>query len=151
MSEPAQNNGRVQKDIPNAEAHAEIYYAGVQMRRKVMGDEHVDNQLTKNVSDFAQTNQQLATEIVWGTIWNRAGLDIKQRSLNTIAILASNNFPGELAWHIRGAVNNGASELEIRETLLQSAVYSGVPTGMASFRVADETIRKLKDEGKLPK
>jgi len=71
--------------------------------------------------------------------------------LINVALLASQNHPNELAGHIRGAVNNGASEIEIRETLLQTAVYCGAPTGMASFRVADATIQQLKEEGKLPK
>ncbi|KAF8510201.1 CMD-domain-containing protein [Hysterangium stoloniferum] len=158
-----------QKDIPNSDAHAELYHAGIAMRRQVMGNEYVDNQLNKGVSQFAQPMQQLVSEIAWGTIWTRPGLELKQRSLINIALLASQNHPLEvnlsqllqnitltdllrkLAGHIRGAVNNGVTEIEIRETLLQTAVYCGVPTGMASFRVGDETIQKLKDEGKLPK
>ncbi|GJJ14764.1 hypothetical protein Clacol_009032 [Clathrus columnatus] len=135
----SQDNGRTQKDIPNAEAHAELYYAGMQMRRKVMGS-----------SDFMQPMQQLVTEIGWASIWTRPGLELKQRSLINIALLAYQNHPAELAGHIRGAVNNGATEIEIRETLLQTAVYCGAPTGMASFRVGEEIIQKLKQEGKLP-
>ncbi|KIJ25624.1 hypothetical protein M422DRAFT_212000 [Sphaerobolus stellatus SS14] len=139
------------KDIPNAEAHAELYHAGLEMRKKVLGEEYVTNQLSKNVSEFAQPMQQLVSEIAWGSIWTRPGLELKQRSLINIALLASKNFPAELSGHIRGAVNNGATEVEIRETLLQTAVYCGAPVGMSSFRVADATIQQLKEEGKLPK
>ncbi|KAF8070029.1 CMD-domain-containing protein [Lyophyllum atratum] len=136
-------------DRPNADAHDELYNAGMVLRRKVMGDEYVDNQLKKGASDFMKPMQELATEAAWGTIWTRPGLELKQRSLINIALLASQGKEAELAGHIRGAVNNGASEVEIRETLLQTSVYCGIPTGMESFRVADAALAKLKEEGKL--
>ncbi|KAF9479045.1 CMD-domain-containing protein [Pholiota conissans] len=135
---------------PNEDAHKELYDAGIVMRRKVMGGAYVDNQLNTGVSDFMKPMQELAMEAAWGTIWTRPGLELKQRSLIVIALLASQGKEVELTWHIRGAVNNGASEIEIRETLLQTATYSGIPTGMSSFRVADAVIKKLKEEGKLP-
>ncbi|KAJ3497602.1 hypothetical protein NLJ89_g10329 [Agrocybe chaxingu] len=135
---------------PNDGAHQELYDAGMVMRRKVMGDEYVDSQLAKGTSEFMKPMQELATEAAWGTIWTRPGLELKQRSLIVIALLASQGKEAELAGHIRGAVNNGASEIEIRETLLQTATYSGIPTGMSSFRVAEDIIRKLKGEGNLP-
>ncbi|KAF8187482.1 CMD-domain-containing protein [Pholiota molesta] len=135
---------------PNEEAHKELYDAGIVMRRKVMGDAYVDNQLKQGVSEIMKPMQELATEAAWGTIWTRPGLELKQRSLIVIALLASQGKEAELTGHIRGAVNNGATEIEIRETLLQTATYSGIPTGMLSFRVADAAIKKLKEEGKLP-
>ncbi|KAF8876691.1 CMD-domain-containing protein [Gymnopilus junonius] len=135
---------------PNESAHKELYEAGMVMRRKVMGDDYVNNQLKQGASDFMKPMQELATEAAWGTIWTRPGLELKQRSLIVIALLASQGKEAELRGHLRGAVNNGASEIEIRETLLQAATYSGIPTGMLSFRVADEVIKKLKEEGKLP-
>ncbi|KAF8149551.1 CMD-domain-containing protein [Crassisporium funariophilum] len=134
----------------NEAAHKELYDAGIVMRRKVMGDDYVDNQLKQGVTDFMKPMQELATGAAWGTIWTRPGLELKQRSLIVIALLASQGKEAELAGHIRGAVNNGASEVEIRETLLQTATYCGIPTGMVSFRVGDATIEKLKEEGKLP-
>ncbi|TFK44196.1 CMD-domain-containing protein [Crucibulum laeve] len=136
---------------PNEAAHKELYDAGIQVRRKVMGDAYVDNQLKQGVSEFMRPLQELATEAAWGTIWTRPGLELKQRSLIVIALLASQGKEAELTGHIRGAVNNGASEIEIRETLLQAATYCGIPTGMLSFRVADKAIQQLKEEGKLPK
>ncbi|KAG6850435.1 hypothetical protein H0H93_013307 [Arthromyces matolae] len=93
--------------------------------------------------------QELATEAAWGTIWTRPGLELKQRSLINIALLASHGKDAELAAHIRGAVNNGVSVEEIKETLLQVAVYCGIPTGMASFRVAEAALAKLDKEGKV--
>ncbi|KAF9050133.1 CMD-domain-containing protein [Panaeolus papilionaceus] len=135
---------------PNEASHQDLYNAGIVMRRKVMGDAYVDNQLKQGVSDFMRPMQEIATEAAWGTIWTRPGLELKQRSLIVIALLASQGKEAELTGHIRGAVNNGATETEIRETLLQTATYSGMPTGMWSFRVADAVIKKLKEEGKLP-
>ncbi|KAJ7096349.1 AhpD-like protein [Mycena epipterygia] len=127
---------------PNESAHQELYEAGMQIRRKVMGDEYVNNQLKNGVSEFMKPMQ----EVAWGTIWTRPGLEPKQRSLINIALLASQGKAEELAGHVRGAVGNGATELEIRETLLQAAVYCGIPTGMASFRVAEEALKKMKSE-----
>ncbi|KAF5385956.1 hypothetical protein D9615_002647 [Tricholomella constricta] len=165
-------------DRPNPAAHGELYEAGIVLRRKVMlrgwvwpvvnqGDEYVDNQLKKGTSEFMRPMQevcisllapiasefelgeQLATEAAWGTIWTRPGLELKQRSLINVALLASQGKSAELGAHIRGAVNNGASVVEIRETLLQTAVYCGIPTGMESFRVADAVLATLKEEGKI--
>ncbi|KAF9010709.1 CMD-domain-containing protein [Cyathus striatus] len=132
------------------DAHKAIYEAGVKMRRKVMGNAYVDNQLNKSESEFMQSIQELATEVGWGTTWSRSGLELKQRSFISITLLAMQGKEAELSGHIRGAINNGATELEVRETLLQTATYCGIPTGMWSFRVADATIRKLKEEGNLP-
>jgi len=131
---------------PNEQAHQDIYEAGMKIRRKVMGEEYVNNQLKKGVSEFMKPMQELTTEVAWGTIWTRPGLEPKQRSLINIALLASQGKAEELAGHVRGAIGNGATELEIRETLLQAAVYCGIPTGMTSFRIAEEALKKLKAE-----
>ncbi|KAJ7462261.1 CMD-domain-containing protein [Mycena galericulata] len=131
---------------PDKDAHQALYEAGMQIRRKVMGDEYVNEQLEKGVSEFMKPMQELTTEVAWGTIWTRPGLEPKQRSLINIALLASQGKAEELAGHVRGAIGNGATETEIRETLLQAAVYSGIPTGMWSFRVAQEALDKLKAE-----
>ncbi|KAI3618865.1 4-carboxymuconolactone decarboxylase [Moniliophthora roreri] len=137
---------------PNEQAHKEIYDAGMVVRRRVLGDEFVDNQLAKGASEFMRPMQ----EVAWGSIWTRPGLESKQRSLITIALLAFQAKHAELAGHIRipvpisrGAVANGATETEIRETLLHTSVYCGIPTGMESFRVAEEAVKKLKAEGLL--
>ncbi|KAJ7084361.1 CMD-domain-containing protein [Mycena belliarum] len=130
----------------NVGAHQELYEAGMQIRRKVMGNEYVNNQLRKGVSEFMKPMQELTTEVAWGTIWTRSGLEPKQRSLINIALLASQGKAEELAGHVRGAIGNGATELEVRETLLQTAVYCGIPTGMQSFRIAEEVLEKMRNE-----
>ncbi|KAF9268662.1 CMD-domain-containing protein [Marasmius fiardii PR-910] len=139
--------------MPNEQAHKTIYDEGMAVRRQVMGNEYVDNQLKKGVSEFMRPMQELTTEVdplvAWGTIWTRPGLERKQRSLINIALLAYQAKHTELAAHIRGAIVNGATEIEIRETLLHTSVYCGIPTGMESFRVADEALNKLKAEGLL--
>ena len=91
--------------------------------------------------------QVLVTEACRGSIWTRPGLEKKQRSLLNIAMLcALNNKSTELAVHVRGAVNNRASEVEIRETLLQAAIYCGMPSGMEGFKVAEKVITDMKNE-----
>ncbi|KAJ7132775.1 CMD-domain-containing protein [Mycena crocata] len=120
---------------PNEDAHQELYEAGMEIRRKVMGDSYVDNQLKKGVSEFMKPMQEHA-----------AGLEPKQRSLINIALLASQGKSEELAGHVRGAIGNGATKIEIRETLLQTAAYCGIPTGMSSFRVAEEALKKMETE-----
>ncbi|KAF8665171.1 hypothetical protein AX16_000635 [Volvariella volvacea WC 439] len=132
---------------PNQAAHEELYKAGMEIRRKVMGDAYVDNQLKKGVSEFMKPMQELATEAAWGSVWTRPGLELKQRSLINIALLAYQAKHAELAGHVRGAIVNGATEIEIRETLLHTSIYCGMPTGMESFRVADAALERLKEEG----
>ncbi|KAJ7072352.1 AhpD-like protein [Mycena amicta] len=94
--------------------------------------------------------QQLTTEVAWGTIWARPGLELKQRSLINLALLASQGKAEELAGHVRGAIINGATELEIRETLLQLQFTVASRTGMTSFRIAEAMILKMKKQGEFP-
>lgn len=105
------------------------------MRREVLGDEYVDNALA-NVDDFNRPLQDLLNEYCWGTIWTREGLPRKTRSLINLAMLTALSKPHELKAHLRGALNNGCTREEIMETLLQAAVYCGVPAGVDSFRTA---------------
>lgn len=111
---------------------------GLKTRREVLGDEYVDRAL-ENADDFTWAMQELVTDICWDGIWNRPGLDRKTRSLINIAMLMALGKPHELKAHIIGARNNGASDTEIQEVLLQGAVYCGVPAGVDAFRVAKET------------
>ena len=90
--------------------------------------------------------QELVTEACWGSIWTRPGLEKKHRSLLNIAMLCALNRSNELAVHVRGAVNNGASEVEIRETLLQAAIYCGVPAGIEGFKVAERVLNEMRKE-----
>ncbi|EKM75837.1 hypothetical protein AGABI1DRAFT_116161 [Agaricus bisporus var. burnettii JB137-S8] len=145
----ASSLGKMSQATPNEGAHDEIFQAGERMRRKVLGDAWVDGNLKPDTTDFMKSMQHLATEAAWGTIWTRPGLELKQRSLIVIALLMSQGKEAELAGHIRGAVNNGCTEIEIQETMLQTSVYCGVPTGVSMFRVADKVISQLKAEGLL--
>jgi 4-carboxymuconolactone decarboxylase len=122
--------------------HSDAYERGIAMRRAVLGSEHVDRSLAQ-VSDFSRPVQELVTEYCWGVIWNREGLERKTRSLLNLAMLTVLNRSHELGIHVQGAVNNGVSVAEIQETLLQAAVYAGVPAGLESFRVAEKILKEL--------
>jgi 4-carboxymuconolactone decarboxylase len=115
------------------------YDDGMQVRREVLGDEHVDRAIAGSTSvtdDF----QRLITEYAWGTIWTRPGLDRRTRSLVTITALVARGHHEELALHLRAALRNGVSEDEIKETLLQSAIYCGVPDANSAFRIAQQVL-----------
>ena len=112
---------------------------GLEMRRQVMGDTFVDHALG-NATEFTQPLQEFVNEHAWGGVWNREGLSLKTRSLITLAALTALKCPQELKGHVRGALNNGCTVEEIRETLLHCAVYAGVPAAMDAFRAAQEVI-----------
>ena len=113
----------------------EIFDRGLEVRRAVLGSEYVDAALA-NADDFNRPLQELVTEYCWGAVWGREELPRKTRSLLNIAMIATLNRPHELALHIRGALNNGCSKDEIREVLLQVAIYAGVPAAVDGFRIA---------------
>jgi len=112
---------------------------GVQVRREVMGDDFVDRALG-NATEFNQPLQDFINEHAWGAVWNRDGLDRRTRSLVTLAALTALKCPHELKGHVRGALNNGCTVEEIRETLLHCAVYAGVPAAGEAFRAAQEVV-----------
>jgi 4-carboxymuconolactone decarboxylase len=121
------------------------YDRGLQVRRAVLGDAHVDRAQAKTThvdADF----QQFITEVAWGSVWTREGLDRRQRSLLTIAMLAALGHHDELAMHLRASVNTGASREEVKETLLQVAVYAGVPAANAAFAVAKRVFAEMDGE-----
>lgn len=118
---------------------------GLKVRREVLGDKYVDRALN-NVDDFMRPMQELVTEYCWGTIWTRDGLPKKTRSLLNLAMLTALNRPHEVSAHVRGAINNGCSKDEIMETLLQAAIYCGVPAGIDSFRTAKAVFDELEGE-----
>ena len=125
-----------------AETHAQTYEQGLETRRKVLGSAHVDRSLGA-VSDFSRPIQELVTEYCWGVVWRRDALEHKTRSLLNLVMLTALNRSHELAAHVRGAINNGASVAEIQEALLQTAIYVGVPAALESFRVAESVLREL--------
>jgi 4-carboxymuconolactone decarboxylase len=112
---------------------------GENIRRQVMGDEFVDKALN-NATELTSPLQHFVNEHAWGATWTRPGLDLKTRSLITIAMLISQKASTELKGHIRGAINNGATPDEIQEVLLHSAVYCGAPCAQEAFRVAKEVL-----------
>ena len=113
----------------------ERYEAGMQVRRAVLGDAHVDRSLEKR-TDFNEEFQEMITRHAWGDIWTRPGLPRHTRSLITIAMLIGMNREGELKLHLRAARNNGVTREEIKEVLLQSAIYCGIPAANATFHLA---------------
>lgn len=112
------------------------YDDGMEVRRKVLGDEHVDR-ASAAITDLDGDFQTWITENVWGEVWTRPGLDIKTRSIITIAILAALNHE-ELRLHLEAARNTGVSRDEITEILLHVAVYAGVPAANRAFKVAKD-------------
>ena len=115
------------------------YDEGMEVRREVLGDEHVDR-ATANTTDFTRDFQELITEYAWGTIWTRPGLDRRSRSLITLTALVARGHHEELAMHVRAALRNGLTVDEIKETLLQTAIYCGVPDANTAFRIAQQVL-----------
>jgi 4-carboxymuconolactone decarboxylase len=118
---------------------AERYDEGLEIRREVLGDAYVDRALAA-ADDFNGPMQELVTEYCWGAVWRRPGLDRRTRSLLNLAMLSALNRAHELRVHVAGALRNGCTPEEIREVLLQVAVYCGVPAGVDAFRVAREVL-----------
>ena len=114
-----------------------MYDKGLEIRTAVMGKAYVDKALASNADDFGKPVQDYVTECAWGAVWGREGLPLKTRSLLNLAMLTALNRSHELGVHVRGALTNGATVAEIQETLLQTAVYIGVPAALEAFRVAE--------------
>jgi 4-carboxymuconolactone decarboxylase len=112
-----------------------LYETGLAVRREVLGAEHVERSLA-TADDFNRPFQELITEYAWGAVWARPGLERRTRSMLNLAMLTALNRPHELELHVRAALRNGVSREEIREVLLQAAIYCGVPAANESFRIA---------------
>lgn len=108
-------------------AHKTLFDEGIAIRRSVAGSDYVDASLKHHSSSFSKPLQELVTEVGWGWIWTRPGLDRKQRSLLNLGMLCALNRSTELGVHVKGALRNGLTEEEIREALLQVGVYVGLP------------------------
>jgi 4-carboxymuconolactone decarboxylase len=117
----------------------------MRIRREVLGDEHVD-QAEARKSAFTEDFQDLITRYAWGEIWERPGLDRRMRSAITLTALVAGNHLEELAMHLRAAQRNGLSDDEIKEVLLQSAIYCGVPAANAAFKVAQSVLEDRPSE-----
>jgi len=112
---------------------------GMKVRREVLGDEHVDRAVERT-TDFTADFQDLITRYAWGEIWTRPGLDRRSRSCITLTALVALNHHNELGMHVRAALRNGLSPDEIKEVLLQAAIYCGVPAANSAFAIAQRVL-----------
>src|SRR5687767_9873097 len=126
----------------------EKFEKGLAIRRAVLGADFVDNAI-KTADDFSRPLQELVTEYCWGEVWGRPGLDRKTRSMLNLAMLAALNRPHEIKLHVRGALTNGLTVEQIREVLLHTMVYCGVPAALDAFKAAKEVIDEAAKEGKV--
>jgi 3-oxoadipate enol-lactonase/4-carboxymuconolactone decarboxylase len=117
------------------------YDAGIKVRREVLGDAHVDRALAQ-ADEFSGDFQEFVTRYAWGEIWDRPGLDRRSRSCVTLTALVAGGHLEELGFHVRAALRNGLTPVEIKEVLLQAAVYCGVPAANSAFKVAQQVIRE---------
>ncbi|WP_114969616.1 carboxymuconolactone decarboxylase family protein [Rhodoferax ferrireducens] len=112
---------------------------GLATRKQVMGEDFVAKALG-HATEFTRPMQQYITRNAWGDVWQREGLDLKTRSLITVAMLTALGKQHELKGHVRGALNNGATVAEIQEVLLHASIYCGVPAAVEAFRAAAEIV-----------
>ena len=119
----------------------EAYERGMALRRKVMGDKHVAKRAA-SPDRFTKQQNEIVTELAWGTIWSRPGLPLKVRSLVTLAMLTALDRPDEIRGHIVGALNNGATMDEIIEVFVHSAGYCGFPASNGAVRLAVEVFKE---------
>jgi len=126
-------------DKKTADKDNQDFDKGLATRKQVMGEAFVANALA-GVTDFTRPIQEHITAKAWGDVWQRPGLDLKTRSLITVAMLTALGKQHELKGHLRGALNNGATPAELQEVLLHAAVYCGVPTAVEAFRTAAEVV-----------
>jgi 4-carboxymuconolactone decarboxylase len=115
------------------------YEQGLKKRREVLGDTHVEKSL-QSINKFNEDFQDLLTRYAWGEIWTRPGLPKQTRSLITLALLVALNRNDEFRMHVRAALNNGVSQEQIRELLLHSAIYCGLPAANTAFHIAQEVM-----------
>jgi 4-carboxymuconolactone decarboxylase len=118
---------------------------GLKVRREVLGDAYVDAAMA-NADEFARPLQELISRYCWGEVWSRDGLDRRTRSLLNLAMLSALNRPHELKLHLQGAFNNGCSEEDVREVILQAAIYCGVPAALDAMRIAKGVIAERRSE-----
>lgn len=128
------------------EFQGEQFQKGLKVRREVLGAAYVDKSV-ESATDMTAPLQKLVTEWCWGEVWTRPGLDRRTRSFLNLAFLTALNRPHEIRLHVRGAINNGLTREEIREVVLQAAIYCGVPAALDAMKVALEVFKEI-DEGK---
>ena len=119
---------------------SELYKKGMSTRRSVLGDEHVDKAI-KATTDFDRDFQEYITTGAWGMVWDRPGLTKRERSLITIALLSALGHDEELKMHLNATRNTGASTNDVKEVLLHTAIYAGVPVANSAFKIAKELFK----------
>jgi len=120
----------------------DLYEAGMRVRREVLGEAHVDR-ATANATDFSRPFQEFITRAAWGEVWTRPGLDRRTRSVITLSVLTALRAENEIPMHVRAAVTNGLTPEEIREVLIHTAVYAGVPAANSAIALAQKTLEEL--------
>ena len=125
-----------------AEAMDTAYEAGIEMRRAVMGDDFVDAALERNAGKDGEELQKHISATVWGSIWNRPGLEKRDRSLLNIGMLVALRATGELRGHVRGGLRNGLTREEITEAVLHTAGYCGAPAALSAMKVVQEVLEE---------
>jgi 4-carboxymuconolactone decarboxylase len=120
------------------------YDRGMEIRRAVLGDEHVERAI-EQTTEFSAPFQDFITRYAWGAVWGREGLDRRTRSAVTLAVLTALGREHEIAMHVRAALRNGLSAAEIGEILLHTSVYAGVPAANRAFAIADEVLAAERD------
>jgi 3-oxoadipate enol-lactonase/4-carboxymuconolactone decarboxylase len=134
-------------ESPRTTTTQDVYDAGMKVRREVLGDAHVDR-ASAATTEFTADFQRLITEYAWGSIWTRPGLDRRSRSMITLTALVARGHHEELAMHLRAARRNGLTNDEIKEVLMQTAIYCGVPDANTAFRIASGVLAEI-DGGEL--
>lgn len=120
----------------------DVFERGLKLRREVLGADYVDKSMA-SANDFMIAFQRITTEWCWGYAWTRPGLDRRTRSLLNLAMLTALNRAAEIKLHVRGAINNGVTVDEIKETLLHATVYCGIPAGLDAFKAANEVLLQI--------
>ncbi len=121
---------------------SKAFKAGIATRSKVLGADYVKRAF-RNADEFSMPFQEIATEFAWGSVWNRKGLSLRDRSLVTLAQCIALNRPNEIRIHLRGALRNGISRIELRELCLHSFLYCGGPASLDAFQVMKEALPGL--------
>ena len=120
-------------------SNEDLYNHGMKTRRSVLGNDHVDK-AEASKTDFDKDFQEYITNNAWGTVWSRPGLNKRERSLITIALMTALGHKEELGLHIKATKNTGATEADVKEVILHTAVYAGIPAANAAMRIAKEML-----------
>ncbi|MFN3509026.1 MAG: 4-carboxymuconolactone decarboxylase [Allorhizobium sp.] len=128
--------------MADARSSSDRYRQGMETRRRVLGDAHVDR-ASASATPFDQPFQEMITEGAWGTVWSRPGISRRERSMITIALLAALGHDEEVAMHVRATANTGASREDITEALMHVAIYAGVPAANRAFKIAKQVFDNM--------